>query len=112
MPSLSAARLSNQLLRLGKKSKMKHLCMFLLQVIHVWFDDFALEDSQSCTGDFITLQDSLGTIGKECIYSRAERILVRHTDRQTGSHEDKYTSSFSFDVMPESVHPSMGRLSQ
>lgn len=43
---------------------MKHLCIFLLQVIHLWFEDFALEDSQACTRDFITLQDSLGIIGK------------------------------------------------
>lgn len=46
-----------------EKRKMKHLCIFLLQVIHLWFEEFALEDTQLCTGDFITLQDSLGTIG-------------------------------------------------
>lgn len=42
---------------------MKYLFMFLLQVIHLWFEEFALEATQLCTSDFITLRDSLGTIG-------------------------------------------------
>lgn len=47
-----------------QKRKMKHLCVFVLQVIHLWFEEFALEDTQLCTADFITLQDSVGIIGK------------------------------------------------
>lgn len=43
--------------------------VFLLQVIHLWFEDFALEDTQPCMRDFITLQDSLGIIGKSGINS-------------------------------------------
>ncbi|KAM8772707.1 ovochymase-2 [Acanthopagrus schlegelii] len=52
------------------------------KVIHVWFDDFALEDSQSCTGDFVTLQDSLGTIGKYCGFAKP-KPLVSLTNRLT-----------------------------
>lgn len=48
---------------------MKHLGVFLLQVIHLWFEDFALEDTQLCMRDLITLQDSLGIIGKSGIKS-------------------------------------------
>lgn len=40
-----------------------NLFIFLLQVIHLWFEEFALEDTQLCMSDFITLRDSLGTIG-------------------------------------------------
>lgn len=48
---------------------MKHIVVFLLQVIHLWFEDFDLEDTQLCMRDFITLQDSLGIIGKSGIKS-------------------------------------------
>lgn len=44
---------------------MKHLCMSLSQVIHLWFEEFALEDSQICSADSVTLRDSLGIIGKK-----------------------------------------------
>lgn len=43
---------------------MKNRYTSLLQVIHLWFEDFALEGSQLCMRDFVTLQDSLGIIGK------------------------------------------------
>ncbi len=52
-----------------EKGKIKHLCMFLLQVIHLWFEEFALEATDLCTGDAVTLQDSLGSIGKSFINS-------------------------------------------
>lgn len=54
---------------------MKHIGVFLLQVIHLWFEDFALEDTQLCMRDFITLQDSLGIIGKSGINSNPKRKL-------------------------------------
>lgn len=41
---------------------MKHL--FCSQVISLWFEEFALEDTNLCTADFITLRDSLGVIGQ------------------------------------------------
>lgn len=46
---------------------MKHIVVFFLQVVYLWFEDFDLEDTQLCTRDFITLQDSLGIIGKSGI---------------------------------------------
>lgn len=67
LPSLTAGLLFYKPFSLKKKSKMKHLCIFLLQVIHLWFEEFALEDTQLCTGDFVTLRDALGTIGKSHI---------------------------------------------
>lgn len=39
---------------------------FFLQVIHLWFEDFSIEDSNTCEADFVTLKDELGTIGKSC----------------------------------------------
>lgn len=50
-----------------KQRRMKHVIGFLLQVIHLWFEDFDLEETQLCMRDFITLQDSLGIIGKSGI---------------------------------------------
>lgn len=52
-----------------KQRGTKHIAVFLLQVIHLWFEDFDLEETQLCTRDFITLQDSLGIIGKSGIKS-------------------------------------------
>eukprot|EP00066_Takifugu_rubripes_P022016 XP_011611282.1 PREDICTED: ovochymase-2-like [Takifugu rubripes] len=48
------------------KSCSWHITVDPDKVIHLWFEDFALEDTQLCTRDFITLQDSLGIIGKYC----------------------------------------------
>ncbi|XP_070768774.1 ovochymase-2 [Enoplosus armatus] len=52
------------------------------KVIHLWFEEFALEDTQLCTSDFITLQDSLGVIGKYCGYTKPQP-LVSFTNRLT-----------------------------
>lgn len=38
--------------------------VFFLQVIHLWFEDFSIEDSNTCEADFVTLKDELGTIGE------------------------------------------------
>lgn len=56
-----------------KQRWMKHIIVFLLQVIHLWFEDIDLEETQLCMRDFITLQDSLGIIGKSGISSEPMR---------------------------------------
>lgn len=66
---LSAVHLSYQLPKL-KMQEMKHLCMLLLQVIHLWFDDFALEDSHLCSRDFVTLRDDLGIMGEYLVHNK------------------------------------------
>ncbi|KAM6940692.1 cubilin [Xenentodon cancila] len=38
------------------------------KVIHLWFEDFALEETKLCTADFVSLQDTTGDIGKYCGY--------------------------------------------
>ncbi|XP_040043305.2 ovochymase-2 isoform X2 [Gasterosteus aculeatus] len=45
------------------------------KVIHLWFEEFALEDTQLCMSDFITLRDSLGTIGKYCGYTKPKPLV-------------------------------------
>ncbi|XP_047430814.1 ovochymase-2 [Mugil cephalus] len=45
------------------------------KVIHLWFEEFALEETQLCTADFITLRDSLGVIGKYCGYSIPKPVV-------------------------------------
>lgn len=34
-----------------------------LQVIHLWFEEFSLEDTATCSADFVTLKDDLGILG-------------------------------------------------
>ncbi|KAF7223607.1 tolloid-like protein 2 [Nothobranchius furzeri] len=46
------------------------------KVIHLWFEEFALEDTQLCTADFITLRDTLGTIGKYCGYTKPRPVVT------------------------------------
>ena len=41
------------------------------QVIQLWFEEFALEDTHLCMADFVTLRDSLGIIGKEALVSHS-----------------------------------------
>lgn len=38
--------------------------IYMLQVIHLWFEDFSLGTDLFCTKDMVTLQDSLALIGK------------------------------------------------
>ncbi|XP_051241548.1 ovochymase-2 [Dicentrarchus labrax] len=52
------------------------------KLIHLWFEEFALEATQLCTGDFVTLRDSLGTIGKYCGYDKPKPV-VSLTNRLT-----------------------------
>ncbi|TRY88335.1 hypothetical protein DNTS_018821 [Danionella cerebrum] len=64
------------------------------KAIHLWFEDFSVEDSSMCEADSITLRDELGIIGKYCGYSSPKQIVTlgnslfvyfdtndRHTDR-------------------------------
>uniref|UniRef100_A0A3Q2CBD6 Zgc:154142 n=1 Tax=Cyprinodon variegatus TaxID=28743 RepID=A0A3Q2CBD6_CYPVA len=46
------------------------------KVIHLWFEEFALEEKQLCTGDLVTLRDSLGTIGKYCGYTKPKPVVT------------------------------------
>lgn len=43
--------------------------MFPWQVTRLWFEDFSMGTNLFCSRDFVTLQDSLGIIGKLCIDS-------------------------------------------
>lgn len=78
------------------KSCSWHITVDPNKVIHLWFEEFALEDTQLCTGDFITLRDSLGIIGKYCGYAKP-RPIVSLTNRLTvffDSNERKTDQGF------------------
>ncbi|XP_034543236.1 ovochymase-2 [Notolabrus celidotus] len=45
------------------------------KVIHLWFEEFAVEETQLCTADLLTLRDSLGTIGKYCGYTKPKPLV-------------------------------------
>ncbi|KAK1791945.1 hypothetical protein P4O66_013917, partial [Electrophorus voltai] len=45
------------------------------KVIHLWFEDFALEDSLTCSADSLTLRDNVGIIGKYCGPSKPKPIV-------------------------------------
>ncbi|XP_056264194.1 cubilin [Pseudoliparis swirei] len=57
------------------KSCTWHIIVDPDKVIHLWFEEFALEATQLCTSDFITLRDSLGTIGKYCGYTKPKPLV-------------------------------------
>ncbi|XP_059189819.1 ovochymase-2 [Centropristis striata] len=57
------------------KSCTWHITVDPDKVIQLWFEEFALEENQLCTSDFITLRDSLGTIGKFCGYTKPKPVV-------------------------------------
>uniref|UniRef100_A0A665XBY8 Cubilin-like n=1 Tax=Echeneis naucrates TaxID=173247 RepID=A0A665XBY8_ECHNA len=57
------------------KSCTWHITVDPDKVIHLWFEEFALEDTKLCSADFITVQDSLGTIGIYCGYSKPKPLV-------------------------------------
>ncbi|XP_068445519.1 ovochymase-2 [Clinocottus analis] len=57
------------------KSCTWHITVDPDKVIQLWFEEFALEETQLCTADFITLRDSLGTIGKYCGYTNPKSLV-------------------------------------
>ncbi|TDH16323.1 hypothetical protein EPR50_G00018550 [Perca flavescens] len=64
------------------KSCTWHITVEPDKVVQLWFEQFALEENQLCTSDFITLRDSLGIIGKYCGYTKP-KPLVSLTNRLT-----------------------------
>ncbi|XP_041837910.1 ovochymase-2 [Melanotaenia boesemani] len=46
------------------------------KVIHLWFEEFALEDTEHCTADFLMLRDTLTDIGRFCGYIRPMPIVI------------------------------------
>uniref|UniRef100_A0A3B4ZMZ4 Zgc:154142 n=1 Tax=Stegastes partitus TaxID=144197 RepID=A0A3B4ZMZ4_9TELE len=92
------------------KSCAWHISVDPDKVIHLWFEEFALEDTQLCSGDFITLRDSLGTIGKYCGYDRPKPVvsLTNHltvyfdtNDRKTDQGFKAHYKAVSPQLAPE-----------
>uniref|UniRef100_A0A673NE00 Ovochymase 2 n=1 Tax=Sinocyclocheilus rhinocerous TaxID=307959 RepID=A0A673NE00_9TELE len=52
-----------------------HITVEANKVIHLWFEDFSIQDSNTCEADFITLKDELGIIGKYCGYYSPKPIV-------------------------------------
>ncbi|XP_057698672.1 ovochymase [Corythoichthys intestinalis] len=46
------------------------------KVISLWFEEFAVEDTQLCSADVVTLRDSLGVIGKYCGYTKPIPVVT------------------------------------
>uniref|UniRef100_A0A667YG15 Zgc:154142 n=1 Tax=Myripristis murdjan TaxID=586833 RepID=A0A667YG15_9TELE len=53
-----------------------HITVDPRKVIHLWFEEFALEDTKLCTADFITLKDALGTIGRYCGHTKPKPVVT------------------------------------
>uniref|UniRef100_A0A8C5G6K9 Ovochymase-2-like n=1 Tax=Gouania willdenowi TaxID=441366 RepID=A0A8C5G6K9_GOUWI len=66
------------------------------KVIQLWFEEFALEDTQLCTADFITLRDNLGIIGKFCGYTKPNPIvsLTNHLTLYFDTNDRKTDQGF------------------
>ncbi|KAL7877112.1 hypothetical protein SRHO_G00037550 [Serrasalmus rhombeus] len=52
-----------------------HITVENNKVIHLWFQDFSLEDSGTCSADSLTLRDNLGIIGKYCGHSKPKPVV-------------------------------------
>ncbi|KAK5608458.1 hypothetical protein CRENBAI_025007, partial [Crenichthys baileyi] len=81
------------------------------KVIHLWFVEFALEENQLCTADFVTLRDTLGTIGKYCGYNKPKPLVTlsnhvmvyfdtndRKTDQGFKAHYKAVTPDFASQI--------------
>ncbi|XP_010795702.1 tolloid-like protein 2 [Notothenia coriiceps] len=66
------------------------------KVIQLWFEEFAVEDTELCTSDFITLRDSLGIIGKYCGYTKPKPVvsLTNHLTVFFDTNERKTDQGF------------------
>ncbi|XP_031415931.1 ovochymase-2 [Clupea harengus] len=58
------------------KSCSWHITVEANKVIHLWFQEFSLEDTDTCWADFVTLKDDLGIIGKYCGHSKPKPIVT------------------------------------
>ncbi|KAL2098056.1 hypothetical protein ACEWY4_007263 [Coilia grayii] len=58
------------------KSCSWHITVEANKVIHLWFQEFSLEDTDTCWADFVTLKDDLGIIGKYCGHSQPKPIVT------------------------------------
>ncbi|XP_007562022.2 ovochymase-2 [Poecilia formosa] len=81
------------------------------KVIHLWFEEFALEKTQLCTADLVTLRDALGTIGKYCGYTKPRPLVTlsnhltvffdtndRKTDQGFKAHYKAVTPEFASEI--------------
>ncbi|XP_061102877.1 tolloid-like protein 1 [Conger conger] len=78
------------------------------KVIHLWFEDFSLEETDVCSSDFVTIQDNLGIIGKYCgltipkpLVSLGNSLVVYFDSNDRGT-EKGFKARFSA-VSPEST---------
>ncbi|XP_034043693.1 procollagen C-endopeptidase enhancer 1-like [Thalassophryne amazonica] len=90
------------------KSCAWHITVNPGKVIHLWFEEFALEDTQLCTADAVTLRDSLGVIGKYCGYTMPKPVvsLENHMMVYFDTNERKTDQGFKAHykaVAPEST---------
>uniref|UniRef100_A0A3B4YSD3 Zgc:154142 n=1 Tax=Seriola lalandi dorsalis TaxID=1841481 RepID=A0A3B4YSD3_SERLL len=78
------------------KSCTWHITVDPDKVIHLWFEEFALEDTKLCTADFITVRDPLGIIGKYCGYTKPKPVvsLSNHLTIYFDTNERKTDQGF------------------
>ncbi|XP_063074737.1 ovochymase-2 [Engraulis encrasicolus] len=58
------------------KSCSWHITVEANKVIHLWFEEFSLQETDTCWADFVTLKDDLGIIGKYCGRSKPKPIVT------------------------------------
>ncbi|KAJ8281431.1 hypothetical protein GJAV_G00067600 [Gymnothorax javanicus] len=83
------------------------------KVIHLWFEEFTLEETDLCSSDFLTVQDNLGTIGKYCGRTKPKPLvslgnsLVVYFDTNEHGTEKGFKARYSA-VAPESTAEIVG----
>ncbi|KAK2852327.1 hypothetical protein Q7C36_007528 [Tachysurus vachellii] len=83
------------------------------KVIALWFQDFSLEESDTCSTDAVTLQDELGIIGKFCGYSNPKPMVSLGSSLKVyfdtnGRYTDKGFKAMYHAVSPNEVTDIVG----
>ncbi|XP_070846884.1 cubilin [Chaetodon trifascialis] len=89
----------------NSQSCIWHITVDPDKVIYLEFEEFALEDTQFCTGDFIILQDSLGTIGKYCGNVKPQPLVSLTNQMTVYFDSNSKTAAGGFKANYKAVNP-------
>ncbi|KAF7710120.1 ovochymase-2 [Silurus meridionalis] len=76
------------------------------KVIVLWFQDFSVEDSGTCSADALTVQDEIGIIGKYCGYSNPKLIVSLGNSLTVHFGTNERNTDKGFKAMYRAVDPS------
>ncbi|KAM4807741.1 ovochymase-2-like [Rhinophrynus dorsalis] len=76
------------------------------KVIHLWFDQFHLESSILCSGDHVTIEDDVGTLGRYCGHTAPKPMVSVGNRLFISFTSNSQTSDKGFKAQYEAIDPS------